>query len=292
MCSISGGADSDIMLHLVHSVDHSEKVEYIWFDTGLEYEATKRHLKYLEQKYYIRIQPFKAVKPIPLTCKTVGQPFLSKRVSNEIARLQRYDFQWEDESLISLEKKYPKCRQALRWWTDDWEGGAKSNFNISHNKLLKEFMIMNPPWFKISDLCCQYAKKDVAHKCYKDGEYDLSLYGVRKAEGGTRSTAYNNCFSDKTSRGTTEYRPLFWYSNDDKVEFERRFGIRHSDCYSVYLLGRTGCACCPYGRNFEFELDIARIYEPKLYVAANNIFEDSYKYTRMYKEFCKNQKKV
>lgn len=280
------------MLHLIHSVDFSHKVDYIWFDTGLEYAATKRHLKYLEQKYNIQIHPYKAAKPIPLTCSTIGQPFLSKRVSNEIARLQRYDFQWEDEPIEKLIEKYPKCKQALRWWCNDWEGGAKSNFNIDHNKFLKEFMIANPPWFKISDLCCQYAKKDVAHKCYKEGGYDLSLYGVRKAEGGTRSTAYTNCFSDKTSRGTTEYRPLFWYSNEDKTEFERRFGVRHSDAYKVYMLGRTGCACCPYGRDFEWELKIAEIYEPQLHKAVCNIFKDAYEYTRMYRGFCKKVKDV
>lgn len=56
LCSISGGADSDVMLDIIHRVDVNNKVEYVWFNTGLEYQATKDHLKYLENKYNIKIR--------------------------------------------------------------------------------------------------------------------------------------------------------------------------------------------------------------------------------------------
>ena len=56
ICSISGGADSDIMLDLIYKVDKDKKVRYVWFDTGLEYKATKEHLKYLESRYGIEIR--------------------------------------------------------------------------------------------------------------------------------------------------------------------------------------------------------------------------------------------
>lgn len=57
------------------------KIEYVWFDTGLEYQATKEHLKFLEEKYGIKIKPYKAIKPISISCKQYGQPFISKHVS-------------------------------------------------------------------------------------------------------------------------------------------------------------------------------------------------------------------
>ena len=289
MCSLSGGKDSTVMLHLLQAVDIDHKIDYVWFDTSLEYQCMKDHLRYLEQRYGITIKPYKAKKPIPWTCKNVGQPFLSKRVSNEIARLQRYGFKWEDKSYEEHLKEYPKCKQALKWFDNQWEGGAKSSFNIDRNKGLRAFLIANPPWFKISDLCCQYAKKDVAHQCYKDGGYDLSCYGTRVLEGGVRATAYKTCFTEQTSKGTTEYRPLHWYSNDDIAEFERRFDIQQSECYGPdWGLKRTGCACCSYGRDFEYELELAEKYDPKLYIAANNIFKDAYEYTRMYRAFVKN----
>lgn len=41
-CSISDGSDSDIMMDIIHRVDVNKKVTYVWFDTGLEYEATKK----------------------------------------------------------------------------------------------------------------------------------------------------------------------------------------------------------------------------------------------------------
>lgn len=56
MVSISGGADSDIVLDICYKCDRDNKCEYIWFDTGLEYDATKRHLSYLEEKYGIKIK--------------------------------------------------------------------------------------------------------------------------------------------------------------------------------------------------------------------------------------------
>lgn len=149
-------------------------------------------------------------------------------------------------------------------------------------------MIDNPPWFKISDRCCEYSKKKVFTHCMKDGGYDLDIFGVRKAEGGTRATAYTSCFTEQSYRGFSEYRPLFWFSDSDKREYEQRFSVEHSDCYQLYGLTRTGCCACPYGRDFEFELAVLEKYEPKIFKAVNVIFKDSYKYTRMYKAYMKS----
>ena len=71
------------------------------------------------------------------------------------------------------------------------------------------------------------------------------------------------------------------------MEYELAFDIVHSKCYTEYGLDRTGCAGCPFGKNFEFELEVIEKFEPKLFKAANKIFGDSYKYTRKYREFRK-----
>lgn len=294
VCSISGGSDSDVMLDICTKCDKNNKIEYVWFDTGLEYQATKEHLKYLEEKYGIEIKSYKAIKPIPLTCKQYGQPFLSKQVSEFMSRLQKHNFKWEDKSYEELIEEYPKCKSALKWWCE--EKGSNSKFNITQNKWLKEFIIENHPTFKISNICCKYAKKDVSHKLLSDFGYDLNIVGIRKAEGGARSAAYKSCF-DENGKSKCEtydnYRPLFWYKNSDKEDYENHYGIVHSKCYTKYGLERTGCAGCPFGRDFEYELEVIEKYEPKLFVAVNNIFCDSYEYTRKYREFCKmmNEKK-
>lgn len=287
-CSISGGADSDILLDICAKVDKDKKVKYVFFDTGLEYEATKRHLKYLEQKYNITIDVEKAVKPIPLCCRIYGQPFLSKQVSEFIGRLQKHNFKWEDRPYDELVKEYPKCKSALKWWCN--EKGGKGVFNISRNKYLKEFMVENPPTFAISNKCCTYAKKYVAKNYKEANNIELSITGVRKAEGGARATAYKNCFTSNVERDIAdEFRAIFWYKNDDKTVYENHYDIKHSDCYTKYGLTRTGCAGCPYGRDFEKELDIIKEYEPKLYKAVNKIFGESYEYTRRYKQFVKER---
>lgn len=50
------------------------------------------------------------------------------------------------------------------------------------------------------------------------------------------------------------------------------------------------CVGCPYGRDFEGELEVVLKYEPKLYKGITNIFKDSYSYTRSFKEFIKEMK--
>lgn len=52
-------------------------------------------------------------------------------------------------------------------------------------------------------------------------------------------------------------------------------------------LSITGCCGCPYGKNFEKELKIIQQYEPNLYSAVNNIFGQSYEYTRKFLEYRK-----
>lgn len=293
LCSISGGADSDVMLDIIWKCDIHNKVDYVWFDTGLEYRATKDHLKYLENKYGIEIIRQKAIKAIPLSCKIHGQPFMSKHVSEMMYRLQSHGFQWEDKPFDDLYKKYPKCKSALMWWCNSHgtlnNGKRLSSFNINYNRFLKEFIVQNPPQFKISGKCCNYAKKDVSHKVIKDNGYDLSIIGVRKAEGGVRASRYKSCFDEKVGQ-CDQYRPIFWYLDSDKSEYCAYFKISHSDCYSRYGLKRTGCCGCPFGKDYQNELNIVKQFEPRMYNGICNIFKDSYEYTKRYREFVKERK--
>lgn len=289
MCSISGGSDSDVILDLISKVDINKKVKYVWFNTGLEYQATKDHLKYLEQKYNIEIIRERAIKPIPLTCKEYGEPFLSKYVSSMISRLQKYNFNWEDRPFEELVKEFPNCIGAIKWWCNCQSNIKTGRFNIARNKYLKEFLIENPPYFKISSECCKYAKKDVSKNFSKHNDIDLNIYGVRKAEGGIRAGAYKTCFSASENK-TDDYRPIFWYKDGTKLEYEKKFNIKHSDCYTKYGFKRTGCCCCPYARELEQELKITQMFEPLLYKAVNNVFKNSYEYTRKYREFVKKKK--
>lgn len=142
VCSVSGGSDSDVMLDLLERVRGNRKVTYVFFDTGIEYRATLRHLDDLEAKYGIEIVRRKAKKPVPVGCREFGVPFLSKEISNKISRLQAKDFEWENAPLADLLEKYDKCQNGIKWWAD--EHGERSNFSIKRNAGLKEFMLTAP----------------------------------------------------------------------------------------------------------------------------------------------------
>ena len=299
VCSISGGSDSDIVLDLIHKADHDKKVKYYWINTGLEYDATKEHIDFLEKKYGIEIKRIKPEKPIPTCVREFGVPFLSKYVSEMMERLQRHNFQWEDEPLEVLLKKYPRCKTALQWWCNAYyspENGVQkiSRFSINRNRFLKEFIMANPPDFPISAKCCTYSKKKVARKFAKENDGDLDILGIRKAEGGIRSanykTCFTDCFSDWTGKTRSSFRPIFWYTNADKKDYEQQYGIQNSRCYTEYGMRRTGCVGCPFNKHIVDELAVIQQYEPKLYNAAVNIFGQSYEYTRRYREFVKMMK--
>lgn len=287
-CKISGGSDSDVMLDAIWRCDKENKVTYVWFDTGLEYQATKDHLAYLETQYGIQIQREKAVLPIPLSVKKYGTPFINKRVSDYLERLQRHGFQWADEPYEQLIKDYPHCQTALKWWCN----AAKSErFCIAHHKGLKEFLIREKPSVQFSCKCCEYAKKKVGDRVMNEGNFDLDIIGVRKSEGGPRATAYKSCFDRRSENwqedrtGWDTYRPLFWLTNDDKRQYEEAYQITHSTCYTRYHLKRTGCAGCPFGRDIQAELEAIREFEPKFYAACIHTFGASYELTERYRKF-------
>ena len=290
MVAVSGGADSDIMMDLFIRCGGRDKVTFVFHNTGLEYEATKRQIRFLEEKYGVKIETSQPIKPIPLCVRQHGVPFWSKHVSEQIMRLQRHGFQWEDEPFEVLYAKYPRCKSALKWWCNEWktDNGGPSRLNIEWVYGLKEFLIAHPPPCKISPKCCYYAKKEPAKKYAKAGCFDMECTGVRKAEGGQRAT-FTTCFSAALA-GADQYRPLFWFTDADKAEYDAHYGVQHSECYTVWGMCRTGCPGCPFGKDFEQELALAEKYEPKFHRAMLKLFGVIYDYTRQFLEFRKKLK--
>lgn len=293
MVAVSGGSDSDTMLDAFRKLDFENKITYVYHNTGMEYDAMKRHLDELEEKYQIKIERSEPIMPIPTCCRKYGVPFWSKRVSEYVYRLQRHNFQWEGEPFEVLYKKYPNCRAALRWWCNEYprrDNGAESALNINYAPYLKEYIMQNPPTFRMSAKCCQKAKKDPAEKYEREHNFDLSCTGLRKVEGGDRATAFKTCHSFAGASGCATYRPLFWLTDADKLDYKEHYGLQYADCYEVWGMKRTGCPGCPYGKEFEQELELMQKYEPKFYRAAMKVFGASYEYTRGYLRFREEMK--
>ena len=73
----------------------------------------------------------------------------------------------------------------------------------------------------------------------------------------------------------------------EKIAYCEHFGITRSDCYEVWGMKRTGCAGCPFGKEFAEEVILAETFEPKMAVAMNRLFGPSYEYTQQFMEFRK-----
>lgn len=297
--SVSGGADSDIMMDLITKVDRSRKCRFVFFDTGMEYQATKDHLVYLEDRYQREIVRRKAVEPIPLAVKRHGVPFLTKIAAEKIHKLQKAGFGWEIGNWATLNARYPHAKDPVGWWTDEWvkianeKKGRKdktSIFTISRHKGLREFMHDNPPDFEISSMCCTYVKKKTGHEWEAESGAQLEVVGMRKAEGGARSSL-KGCFSPRSEKNIDRYRPLFWFSDKDKETYEERFGVIHSRCYTEYGMKRTGCAGCPFNSRAVSELETVEKYEPKLVKACRGVFGKAYDYTAKYRAFADDLKR-
>lgn len=277
----SGGSDSDVVMHLMQPFN----IKAVFYDTGIEWQATKNHVQYMQDLDF-DVDTIKAERPVPISNKKYGHPFISKQVSEWLERLQRHNFQFQEHGHLdfkTLWKIYPKSKAALRWWCNDW--GEKSRFNIEYNIYLKEFLIEYGLPFRVSGKCCDGAKKMPIKTYTKSNEVDLMILGLRKSEGGSRVGAYNSCFSQSTSYGYAMYRPIWFWSNEMKEWYIDKFNIKLSDCYEEYGLKRTGCAACPFGLNFEDELVQLQENEPKLAKGISNIFAPSYEWTRKYREF-------
>ena len=67
MCSYSGGSDSDIMMHMIETarkIFNLPPVKYFFFETGLEMDATRRHVKEMAEHYGVGIQTIRPKKNI------------------------------------------------------------------------------------------------------------------------------------------------------------------------------------------------------------------------------------
>ena len=290
--SYSAGSDSDIMLDMMELAKPPDcgEIRYTFFNAGLEYDATLRHITETEQKYGIAVERIKPRKSIPAACREHGVPFICKDVSSILGRLQAHDFDWHDTAENATTDKYGRCKSALDWYfcRRPPSVNGKPTYQISRFKLLREYIMANPPDFKISDRCCEYAKKGVSKEFDKLFRPDLRITGMRQAEGGRRVGSIKNCFTPAGNDPIANYRPLWFWSDSDKEIYKEWRGIRYSDCYETWGFSRTGCAGCPCSSKALQELQVAEQFEPNKVKAAHAVFGKSYEYRAAYISFKKN----
>lgn len=280
--SVSGGSDSDIVVDMISRLDERGIVRYGWFNTGVELQASRNHLRYLEQRYGIKILSLPIVHPISYTVKNYGYPFLSKYVSYCISNLQKHGYDFRPDSTLERDlKEFSGCKDGLNWW---YSAHTNRNWNVSLYKNLRAFLSLYPPTIQISDKCCYYSKKLPAERLHRSGDIDLSIVGLRRAEGGIRSIL-KNCYLQSSRLGARFY-PILHFGSNDKKQYERLYGLQRSDAYTVYGFSRTGCVGCPFNPTLFQDLAVLNNYEPGMVNAAYRIFAPSYEYTKLYMQYC------
>lgn len=303
ICSYSGGADSDIMIDLIErtrEIFGLPPVKYAFFNTGLEMQATKGHVKAVSEKYGVEIEEFRPKVNIVNATRQHGIPFVSKIMSDGLEGWQRKNIplhiadEYESaEDKISkrkeLSERYPKCESIINFLCCcNTAGEPRPNVQIVINssKYMRDFIAEYPPDFQISSRCCDYCKKQIAHKAQKG--FEMVITGERRAEGGMRSVPRKDntslCFTE-TSSGQFRLRPLYYVTDADKAWYKDYYGIQYSDAYEVYGLTRTGCCGCPISYKAAEDLEKIQPFEPNVVRAAWNIFGKSYLYRQKYNQY-------
>lgn len=308
ICSYSGGADSDILLDLIEQtrkIFNLNPVKYAFFNTGLEMQATKRHVKEVAEKYGVEITEYRPKTNIVLATRLHGVPFVSKIMSAGLGEWQKkgiplsvaeeYDAA-EDKAAKrkELKERYPGCESVLNFLCCcNSAGEPRPNIQlvINSSKYMRDFIAEYPPEFQISAKCCDYCKKQIAHSVQRG--FDMIITGERRDEGGMRSVPRKDntalCFTE-TSSGQYRLRPLYYVSDADKAWYKEYYGIRYSDAYEVYGLTRTGCCGCPISHKAVDDLEKIRPFEPNVVKAAWAIFGKSYEYRKKYNEYKERRK--
>ena len=303
ICSYSGGSDSDILIHLIEQVRECfglPPVKYCFFNTGLEMEAIKRHVRETAQAYGVEITEHRPKKNIVLATREYGLPFVSKIMSAGLEGIQKKNIplsiadeyaEAEDkvQKRAELKSRYPGCESTINFLCGcNSKGEPRPNIQlvINSSKYMLDFIRENPIPFQASNRCCDVCKKQVAHMVQKD--FDMVITGERRDEGGMRSVPKKDCTSmcfTESASGQYRLRPLYYVSDADKQWYKDYYGIRYSDAYEVYGLKRTGCCGCSISSRAVEELEKIRPYEPNLVKAAWNVFGDSYRYRQKYNEY-------
>lgn len=303
ICSYSGGSDSDIMLHLIESVRKTHSlppVQYCFFNTGLEMKAIKDHVKNMEKLYGVTIAEYRPKKNVVLATREHGIPFVSKIMSAGLEGVQKKNIplsiadeyaaaEDKEAKRAELKTRYPGCETTINFLCCcNSKGEPRPNIQlvINSSRYMLDFIRKNPIPFQVSNKCCDYCKKQLAHRI--QAPFEMVITGERRAEGGMRSVPRKDsttmCFAE-TSDGKYRLRPLYYVTDADKQWYKEYYGIRYSDAYEVYGLTRTGCCGCAISSKAVEDLEKIRPYEPNLVKAAWNVFGASYRYRQQYNEY-------
>lgn len=235
--SFSGGKDSTVLSKLIDEALPNNKIPRLYLNTGIEYLMVVSFVE-RERERDARIQIIHSKQNIRTMLEEVGYPFKSKEHSQKVSYYQKSGM---TKTVINYLGQGTKtdflCPEILRY-----------NFT-------PEFKI------KVSDKCCRKLKKEVADKWAEENKRPIKITGMRKAEGGLR-TSHNSCtvFDEGNLLKFHPLQPLEedfidWFIAERKIELCELY-------YPPFNFKRTGCKGCPFAVDLQSQLDIMAMLLP------------------------------
>lgn len=236
--SFSGGKDSTVLSRLIDEALPNNNIPRIYLNTGIEYKSIVQFVE-REREKDKRITIVMSKQNIRTMLEEVGYPFKSKEHSQKVSYYQNSGM---TKTVINYLGQ-----------------GTKTDF-LCPEKLKYNFT----PDFKIkvSDKCCRKLKKEVADKWAEENKRPIKITGMRKAEGGLR-TSHNACtvFEEGNLLKFHPLQPLEesfidWFIAERKIELCELY-------YPPFNFKRTGCKGCPFSLDLQNQLYIMAVYFPE-----------------------------
>ena len=232
--SFSGGKDSTVLAHLVHSM--FPDVPLCFANTGLEYPEIVKFVK--QHDNVVILKPKMSFKQV---LEKYGFPVVSKEQSQYIMQLQ---------NSAKLYGETNGKRGSLKTIDTRWNGNKHGQGKISN----KWKFLVNAP-FKITDECCKIFKKN-PFKDYEKETGRKGFVGVMAGESSQRLVYYlkGECNAYNAKRPIS--KPMFFWNEADVWKYLRDFDVPYSSIYDPIVEGvepyeRTGCVFCMFGTQFD-----------------------------------------
>ena len=236
--SFSGGKDSTVLHFLLDEALPGNKIPRVYLNTGIEYKKVVTFVE-RERERDARIQIVQSKQNIKKMLEAVGYPFKSKEHSQKVSYYQNSGM---TKTVINYlgqgEKENFLCPEQLKY-----------NFTPAFK-------------IKVSDKCCRKLKKEVADKWAEENNRPIKITGMRKAEGGLR-TSHNAC-TIFDEGNLLKFHPLQPIEEDFIDWYIKERNIKLCDLYyPPFNFKRTGCKGCPFSLDLQKQLDIMSIYLPE-----------------------------
>lgn len=225
--AFSGGKDSTVLLHLVRSM--YPDVKAIFSNTGLEYPEIMEFAK-----SHDNVEIVQPRKKFIRVLEEDGFPVSNKKVAGLIRPLQNptpRNFSWR--------------RLGITGYVT-----SKDKF-VMGSKIPTKWMPLAFSDVRVTNLCCDYLKKDPMKDWLKENKKMKPIIGMMLGEGDMRDLKMIKRSCNMFSSDKPSSVPLKFWTDKDVYEYAEKYGVDICRVYKEQNINRTGCTFCGYGADLE-----------------------------------------